>query len=462
LTKSHAVLMPGGLRWRSLVPLEDRNGLCEVIYDLERNILVEVPDVFQYHIAMALETGTPDETLLGWLASEDLLTYERSHKPGTKGGGGLQVSELSELSHAFGCVYFVEDRAHVRLTDGSESAARETLDCLLGPLYRVTRVTIHLEGRGRRLSSDRLRRLVEVTRSRTEGGDREISYELRLDADAVTPDLASFLEQHPFRVRVRCDGPPDAESRPKAHQGLMRALTQLRDRLGSNLTVHALLQAGGPLRLWRWAREIGLHNLHVTRLSSRAEDGASREAELRAFRGELDEICEDMLEGLQTEGKRPLLYEPIVRVVRRLARTQPRIRTRGGPYMGVVSHGRVFPIFQGAGLAGPESSAGPPALRADLEGEEESGCGHLCHRCWARRLCGRGLAADPALTGRERLDVQGRHCDFWRSEVEAGVLFHRRLKEIDPEYLLGLAGNAGDAFVDPPDTAADYFEWRTC
>ena len=72
------------------------------------------------------------------------------------------------------------------------------------------------------------------------------------------------------------------------------------------------------------------------------------------------------------------------------------------------------------------------------------------------------MAADPALSGIERVDIWGRNCDFWRAEVETGLLFYRQLKKLDPDFLLGLAGGSSDAFVDPLDTAADYFELQTC
>lgn len=461
---SQAVLIPGSLRWRTLVPVANREGACELVYDLERNALVDVPEQFKYHIAMALDSGSPDEALLGWLASEDLLTHDRNDDEHGHGGGAdpgnggsSAMAELSELSHAFGCVYFVDNRAHCRLSDGSEQASLETLDCLLSPVSGVTHLTVHLDGEGGRMSFERLRRIVEATRARAERSGREISYELRLDADSVTDDVASFLGRHPFRVRVRCDGPPQPDE-------TIRGLVRLRKRLGEKLTVHSVLRDAGLLALWSWAKDLGLEHLHVTRLANRS--AASQEAEVRAFRSDLATICDDMFAGLQAKGGKPLLYEPINRVIRRLARDNPPCWRSGTPCVGVVSHGRVLPVFQGSsGLSAP-ISAGHPEDGADLcaEPEEEGadGCGLPCHTCTARRLCGRGLAADPALSGIERLDIWGRHCEFWRAEVETGLLFYRRLQEADPEYLLGLAGGSSDAFLDPLDTAADYFEWKTC
>lgn len=452
--KSQAVMIPGGLRWRTLVPVENREGVCELVYDLERNALVDVPEQFQYHIAMALDSGSPDEALLGWLASEDLLTYDRGEDERgngggldpDSGGGSAAMSELSELSQSFGCVYFVDNRAHCRLSDGFEQASLETLDCLLSPVSDVKHLTVHLDGEGGRLSFQRFRRIVEATRARAEASGREISYELRLDADSVTDAAASFLGQHPVRVRVRCDGPPQPKN-------MLRGLERLRRQLGEKLTVHSVLRGAGLPRLWRWAKDLGLEHLHVTRLADR--NAASQEAEVRGFRSELATVCDDMFEALQAKAGRPLLYEPIVRVIRRLARAHPPSPHAGTPCVGVVSHGRVLPVFQSSSALAPE--AVPPEEVAGPRAEPLP-----CHTCNARRLCGRGLAADPALAGIERVDIWERHCDFWRAEVETGLLFYRRLQKADPEYLLGLAESSSDAFLDPLDTAADYFEWKTC
>ncbi len=68
--------MPGALRLRSLYPLTEQDGSCPLVYDAERSAVVAVPEELQLHIAQTLETGNPDEDLLGWLMSADLLTNE--------------------------------------------------------------------------------------------------------------------------------------------------------------------------------------------------------------------------------------------------------------------------------------------------------------------------------------------------------------------------------------------------
>jgi hypothetical protein len=68
--------MPGAVRWRALHPLLDEDGACTMIYDLERAAVLKVPEDLQLHVALALETGDPDDDLLSWLVGEDLITAE--------------------------------------------------------------------------------------------------------------------------------------------------------------------------------------------------------------------------------------------------------------------------------------------------------------------------------------------------------------------------------------------------
>jgi hypothetical protein len=71
-----AMPMPGAFRLRAIHPLLEEDGLCALIYDLERAAVFEVPSELQLYIASALERGDPDEEVFSWLVSEDLLTSE--------------------------------------------------------------------------------------------------------------------------------------------------------------------------------------------------------------------------------------------------------------------------------------------------------------------------------------------------------------------------------------------------
>ncbi|HEX7199022.1 MAG TPA: hypothetical protein VF213_06075, partial [Dongiaceae bacterium] len=91
--------MPGVVRLRSLYPLTEEDGSCPLVYDVERSAVLEVPEELQLHFAQALETGDPDEDMLGWMMSEDLLTNEL---PAGGGAGGAAAPEtLEERSPAW-------------------------------------------------------------------------------------------------------------------------------------------------------------------------------------------------------------------------------------------------------------------------------------------------------------------------------------------------------------------------
>jgi hypothetical protein len=68
--------LPGVSRLRNLVPLWCGKDGCPLLCDVERGTVVAVPLEFQLHLAAALETGDPEEELLGWLMTADLLTTE--------------------------------------------------------------------------------------------------------------------------------------------------------------------------------------------------------------------------------------------------------------------------------------------------------------------------------------------------------------------------------------------------
>ena len=68
--------MPGALRLRNIHPLCAEDGSCDLIYDLERGIVLEVPIDLQSYVALALDRTEPTEEMLSWLIHEDLLTSD--------------------------------------------------------------------------------------------------------------------------------------------------------------------------------------------------------------------------------------------------------------------------------------------------------------------------------------------------------------------------------------------------
>lgn len=455
------VLIPGGTRLRTLHPV-DRNGSCEVLYDLERNRLVEVPDLFHFHIALALEKGELDESLLSWLASEDLLTYD--HGAAVSDGWRVSFSDLADFfleegrGEGSGCVYFADDQAHCRLRRELEHETEGILGCLFGSMDGISRITLHLGNEGAPVDLPWLRGLVERTSELAQRSGKQVGYEIWLSVEGISPAWAKLLAEHSFRVRVHCNGPEGPE--PRLPADTERGLQLLWESLGERLTVHAVLGRNRLAHLWRWARQRGLAHLHATPLDLYRGDVAARELALRRFREDLDEVCDDMFLALSAGEAAPLLYEPVVRVVRRLARGLSSAARRTAPRLGVVSHGRVLPVLPSNG----REPMGPEAGTVDVAAAGAGGSkGHPCDPCWARALCGRGVCADPALGAGERVGLKGRHCDFWRAETEAAILFFRRLHAEDPSFLLGLASPARADVFDTLETGAGgRAELMTC
>ena len=121
--------MPGALRLRALHPLIEGDGSCNLVYDLERAAVVEVPEDLQFHVAVALETGDLDEDLLGWLMSEDLLTGE-----GEVGWAGIaEGAGQAELagSWSMGSLYRVDGELHVRIDGARAEDALEIIGFVL-------------------------------------------------------------------------------------------------------------------------------------------------------------------------------------------------------------------------------------------------------------------------------------------------------------------------------------------
>ena len=86
-----ATLMPGASRLRAIHPLLEEDGVCTLIYDLERAAVFEVPSELQLYIGAILERGDLDEAVLSWLVREDLLTSE------SQGGWSERSSAAEDL-----------------------------------------------------------------------------------------------------------------------------------------------------------------------------------------------------------------------------------------------------------------------------------------------------------------------------------------------------------------------------
>lgn len=443
-----SILMPGGLRLRLVRPLADRDGSYPLLYDFERSHLIAVPDQFRFYVASALETGDLDEDLLAWLAHEDVLTYERRTGEGRAEWDGVESWagpenapwDRIDAGFAVGQVLFFRDRVHSRLGLDCEATTLADLDALLRQTGGFSALTLELGGEAPVRRFELVRRVVEEAARQARLTAREVTFQLTIDPAAVTPAVAGFLADHRFQVRVALDG-ASAIAAETRHAGLALLL----DRLPERVTVHASLAAGERLAdLWRWAKAAGVQRFDATRAyDPRAADLTHHEAEVRAFRNDLFDLCEEMYTALE-QGRSLPLYEPIARIVRRLIAGRP--LTAGtvceDGYLGLVSNGEVVPF-----CGGPYSFSSAPGV---------DGTVLSCGVCRGPCQCERD-ASDVAAVGGDRRPP----CEFRRAEVEVALLFFGRLREADATCLLGFPADRSGIHLDPLP-GPSFLELKTC
>lgn len=414
---------PGGLRQRLIQPLAGRDGSCSLIYDLERHRLVEVPSEFHFHVAMALDTGNLDDDLIGWLANEDLLTHTNRPAEPRSGWSGPVSGDgpLSKLDR----VFVFDDEVHCRLGGLDGGAALSVVRSVLAGRQAGSKVVFHLDDAGLAESSSQLPPLVSTVR-RAAGSSQRIGFELITDGHVLTPALVRYLADHDFTV---CLTNPD-----------VRALDLLLEQMPERFVLSVVLDTGDHLSdLWEEARKLEVRRFDATKITDRPFARLSLHAlELRRFRRDLFKICDDVFEELSAGRQPTTVYEPLARVIgRQLAGQRP----DGRPYLGVLNHGEMFPFF------------GPPPDEERRQSDEDAVetatlSSSPCESCWARQRCTRGLLAGPAADP-HRPEPRADRCEFWRAEVEVGLLFFHRLQQADPAHLLGFAEGREERVLDP-------------
>jgi hypothetical protein len=194
--------------------------------------------------------------------------------------------------------------------------------------------------------------------------------------------------------------------------------------------------------LWRWARAARLERLDATKVGGLPEgEHGGRSAEAQAFRADVTAVCEEMYDTLGAGRRRPLLYEPVARVVRRMA-GGAFVSAGDGCFLALVRDGRLIPCAPTLPLG---ARLEPPAAAAEVG----LPFGEPCAGCWARYLCARSLYARTAATPAE--EPREDRCDLWRDEVTAALFFYRRLQEADPDGLLGFPASAPRPPAPAPD-----------
>ena len=401
--------MPHGSRLRSVQPLLERDGSCPLVYDVERALLVEVPEELRWHAAQALENGDLDGALIGWLAGEDLLTWEG--RPGADRPLALAAGAVRR--RAGRCE---ELRCHP--ASPSVEAVAGALDALVRRTEAGSRIVLHLVAEGELGRPDAVRRAVATARQAARATGRTVGFELTTDGRGIAAPFVRFLAEHGVAVRLTSEAP---------------ALGLLLAHLPERLTLCPLLDTGDRLLdCWQRARALGLRRLAPVKVTDRPMTGlAVFEAELRQYRHDLFAVADDLLETLGAgETPRPV-HEPLARVVRR--------------------H-----------VAGRPPAQAPPAASEAGRGEwpAELGSGGLadCTACWAADLCSLNVLARPRPGAvRPRAD----RCELWRAEADVGLLLCHRLERIDPDLPAFLADRDDEPVFDPFSLPLEA-DLRTC
>jgi hypothetical protein len=331
--------IPGALRLRTLQPLIDGDGSCSLVYDAERAAVFEVPADLRLYAAPALETGNLDEELLGWLASEDLLTAERW---GDWSDGCQGVADLGEEVHGW-------------IDQNTEAQALEGLTLVFRRALGGSRLKLHLDWVGTLPAGTLLEKVVGEATRRARLSRQDVSFELALDPHQVSAEVARRLAALPVHVRLRCGecDPLDVLGTPQENRPWLVAEPAVRLLLNAHdprpsdpstrpassplppLTVQCVLD--GPARLaelWRWAQTTGVRSLDAIRLEEPGEQGAPGAAgttdldstvsmeRARLYSQDLSLIFEETCVELEA-GRQPVEFQPLTRIVRRLMRSEP-------------------------------------------------------------------------------------------------------------------------------------------
>lgn len=480
--KTPADNMYDGLRLRTFHALVDDDGSCPLLYDLERTLIFEVPEKLIGRVAPALESGDLDKTLARWLTEEDLLTSEQRISWAQGATPAVpRVTDVSlDMSGAcnMGCVYCFEDDIQSRIGPMTEETAMAGVDFAFRKTEGAPRIALHFGSGEPLMRFAMLQKVVAEAQQRSSESGRQITFELTTNATLVTEEIACFLRDHPFNVRVSCDGPAHLHDRFRPMRGgrasynkVEAGLKLLLELLPDRVTVNSVLSGGTRLsELWDWAREMGLHHYHVIKVGAYAHrDVNLRKAELRDFRTDLQAVCDSMFSELEA-GRIPIDYQPITKIVRRLMIPEPVTRFCGvaGSYLGVASNGKVYPCFRHLGLKryelGDVWRDVDDQQRQEFLGREASDVDSrpICRDCWARYLCGGGCYADSTVYGSNRYEPQVQHCPFWRTEIELAIRFYKRLLNADPEYCLRLFGDDPDTILGSLQGGPSFLQRKNC
>ncbi len=406
--------MPGALRLRNIHALDADDGSSDLIYDLERGMVLEVPVDLQAYVALALDRTEPTDEMLSWLVREDLLTSERFSE-GADEAFGLSGSWTGSLPER----EWVLDRP-------TEIEAIDLLEGIFRPGAERMPVRIRCHWSVGFPGADALKRIVIEARRLAAESRRAIAFEITLALPELDEATARYLAGESFPVRVLAGSLLSTVDRAPMEVPEAPDLAALAARFGDRLTLGVELVRGARLReVWRLAETSGIRHLDVA-WAPGTEPRIG--AELRDLESDIQHIADDICASLQAQSA-PIDFQPLTRLVGRLLQREPMFDFEREPSRRPQWIGDVDWSF---GLRDME----PPAVAklwasvdefGELGGEPSAAI--PCEGCWARYLCPESRLLPTFAAASEPKEPR---CNLLRAQFEAGVRLHHRLAQMDP------------------------------
>ena len=289
-----------------------------------------------------------------------------------------------------------------------------------------------------------------------------VSFTVTTNATLISPEIASFLVDHAFKVQVSLDGPPATHNKNRpmlggqdSYKRVSYGLGLLSERLPrADLTVNTVISPEASLAtLWSWAKTLPVGIWITIPVGARSQRVAESDLKRRQF--DLECMVDEIATAYEA-GREIVEYQPLTKVLRKLATPAPAVRYcgAGASFVGVRADGQVYPCLRQLGLdahligdvsAGLDDSARAKYLSGiAIPVDRRAGCAS----CWARYLCGGGCYADSVVYGDDPAAPLDAHCAFFRLDIEAAIRLFDRLRCSAPLAIIDLFGKEARSSFD--------------